>query len=52
MGQEASTYYGNVGGSVVAEAVGTNTRESATGMLYCNPQSTNAKTMQDFTHFT
>ena len=45
MGQEASTYYANITGSVVAEAVGTNTRESATGMLYSNPQSTNAKTM-------
>ena len=45
MGQDSSSNDSNVTGSVVAENVGTNTRESATGMLYCNPQSTNAKTM-------
>ena len=45
MGQDSSSNDSNVTGSVIAELVGTNTRESATGMLYCNPQSTNAKTM-------
>jgi hypothetical protein len=45
LGQDSSSNDGNVTGSVIVENVGTNTRESATGMLYCNPQSTNAKTM-------
>tara|TARA_Y100000310_G_C20464028_1_gene706724 strand:- start:567 stop:923 length:357 start_codon:yes stop_codon:yes gene_type:complete len=45
MGQDSSSNDSDVTGSVIAENVGSETRESATGMLYCNPQSTNAKTM-------